>query len=235
VTRSSGPEPTARWLASRLRHWFRTNGRSFPWRRERDPFRVLIAELLLQRTRSDLVEASFRRLFDRYPTPGALARADPNDVEVLLRPLGFSHRSRRMPELARAIVESHDGVVPSKQEELRALPGVGRYIANAVLVIAFRRRLPLVDPNVIRVVGRVFGATSHRKRPRDDPSLWSFVESLLPTQDPDTFGLALVDLGTLICTPRRPQCFACPLRQRCSAFRTGGVTPHDVSESRKTQ
>jgi A/G-specific adenine glycosylase len=165
------------------------------------------------------------RLLDRYPTPSALAGADPDDVAALLRPLGFTHRSRRLPKLARALVERHRGAVPSTPDELVALPGVGRYIANAVLVVAFGRPLPLVDPSVIRVVERVFGVSSKRSRPRDDPSIWSFVASLVPPDDPATFGLALVDVGALICTPRRPDCFACPLRPRCRAFHAAAVVP----------
>jgi A/G-specific adenine glycosylase len=115
--------------------------------------------------------------------------------------------------------------VPASQQELEALPGVGRYIARAVLAVAFGQRLPLLDPNVIRVLDRVFDVRSERSRPREDPSLWAFLEELVPPSRSGDFGLALVDLGALICTNRRPKCSGCPLSDRCIAFRTGRVAP----------
>ncbi len=218
------PENTQQWLRRRVLAWFRTNGRDFPWRETDDPYRVLIAELLLQRTRADLVERLYDRFLAAYPSPHALAKAEPAETEALLGPLGFLHRSRRLPALGRALVDRHGGDVPRSKSALLALPGVGEYVANAVLTIAFGRRMPLVDPNVIRLLGRVIGHASTRARPRDDAALWEFVAHLLPRRGAREFSLALVDLGALVCR-RRPRCFECPLRSRCEAFLSGTVTP----------
>jgi len=221
------PENTTRWLRRRVLGWFRKHGRDFPWRETEDPYPVLVAELLLQRTRADLVEPIYDRFLAAYPSPHALAKADPADAEELLRPLGFLHRSRRLPALGRALVDSHGGDVPRSKSDLLALPGVGEYVANAVLTVAFGRRMPLLDPNVIRLLDRVFGRTSTRARPRDDAELWEFVAHLLPRRNAREFSLALVDLGAVVCR-RRPRCFECPLRSRCDAFLSGSVEPLPV-------
>lgn len=192
---------------------------------------MLIAELLLQRTRADLVEPHYPVFVREYPNAQALAAADPMGVEELLRPLGFTHRTARLPQLGRALTERHGGTVPSAREELLALPGVGQYVANAVRTVAFAQPEPLLDPNIIRLVGRVFGIRTQRARARDDPTLWAFIRSVLPRVRARDFNLALVDLGATVCRARRPQCFSCPFRSRCQAFAAGDVTPAPVPRS----
>jgi A/G-specific adenine glycosylase len=219
------PDSDPAWLRRRLLSWFRDCGRSFPWRDTTDPYVVLIAELLLQRTRADLVEPVFNRFIASYPDACQLARADPIDVVELLRPLGFLHRSARLPGLARALVEEHGGRVPKSFPALMDLPGVGRYVANAVLALAFKERRPLLDPSVLRVLARVFGRESPRPRPRDDEQMWAFVDELSPRRGAREFNLALVDLGAIVCRRRRPRCYECPLQTRCRAFAEGTVTP----------
>jgi A/G-specific adenine glycosylase len=218
-------EPTATWLRRRLAVWFEKHGRNFVWRRNTIPYHVLVAELLLQRTRADIVEPYFEKFVARFPDAHALAAADKEEVTELLRPLGFEHRSRRLPQLGQALVERHGGQIPTDRGSLMDLPGVGPYVTNVVLSLCFGRRLPFLDPNVIRVVDRVFGIRSQRSRPREDPELWEFVASLTPRSDPGGFGLALVDLGALICRPRRPRCLECPLRARCNAYQSAAVEP----------
>jgi A/G-specific adenine glycosylase len=136
---------------------------------------------------------------------------------TILHPLGLAHRSLRLPALGRSLVNDHQGQVPSSFSALAALPGVGRYTANAVLTVAYRQRRPLLDPNVIRLIERVFDRRSDRSRARDDSELWAFVESLLPERGAREFNLALVDLGATVCRPRRPRCSECPLAERCLA------------------
>jgi A/G-specific adenine glycosylase len=217
--------PSAAWVRRRVLDWAGKHGRDFVWRRSRDPYDVLLAELLLHRTRADVVEPTFLRLRAAYPTPKLLAEADENEIVDLLRPLGYSHRSRRLPSLGRALVERHNSLVPNQKKALLALPGVGPYVANAVLALGFGEREPLLDPNVIRIIGRVFGIRSERARPRDDRMLWDFLERLVPPSKPAEFGLALIDLGALVCTPRRPRCRECPLSARCIAYATDRVEP----------
>jgi A/G-specific adenine glycosylase len=214
-----------RWASRRVRTWFGRHGREFPWRQTSDPFHILIAELLLQRTRADLVPDAFTRFIGRYPDPASLAVADESDVVDLLRPLGFLHRSARLPHLARELCGRFEGRVPRTEAELASLPGVGRYVANAVLVVAYGARRPLLDPNVIRLLARCFGISSSRARPRDDDRLWRLVEDIVPSRDPKPVALGLIDLGAVVCRPKRPTCHICPLRLRCRALRTGLVVP----------
>jgi A/G-specific adenine glycosylase len=214
------------WFRRRVLRWFRQHGRRYPWRETDDAYRILIAELLLQRTRTDVVERIYPGFVAAYPTPESLAAADPRDVEALLRPLGFVHRTRRLPELARVLLERHAGRVPTTEGELSALPGVGRYVANAVLAVAFRRRRPLLDPNVIRLLDRALGVSSVRARPRDDSALWDALADLAPTRNAREFALGLVDLGAIVCV-RRPRCYQCPLRPRCVAFQSDRIIPAD--------
>lgn len=208
--------------------WSQVNGRSFPWRTVRQPYQILVAEILLQRTRADLVAPIYQRFIAAYPDAHSLASADLAAVRGALRPLGFAHRAERLPKLGFELVKRHNGSVPRSRHALLRLPGVGEYIANAVLTSAFGRRVPLVDPNVIRVLDRVFGQRSDRSRPRGDPSLWSFAQGLLPSSRSGEFSLALVDLGSVVCRLRRPHCLDCPLRSHCRAFGSGAVNPAPI-------
>jgi A/G-specific adenine glycosylase len=214
-----------RWLRRRVLEWYDEHGRDFPWRERPEPYRVLLAELLLQRTRADLVLPVYEQFVLRYPHATALAAADPVDVEAFLRPLGFAHRNARLPQIARELCERHDGQVPRSKEALLALSGVGEYVANAVLAVAFGERRPLLDPNVIRLIGRAIGWRSPRPRPRDDRALWGLLSDLMPKARAASFALALVDLGAVICRTRRPRCHECPLSERCAAFAAGEVNP----------
>jgi A/G-specific adenine glycosylase len=232
TTAQSPPAAQPQWLRRRVFAWFRESGRDFAWRRTRDPYAVLVAELLLQRTRADLVAPIYEHFLAEYPTPEQLAAAEPSELVQLLRPLGFLHRSARLPELGRALVERHEGRVPRSKSRLLALPGVGEYAANAVLAVAFNQRRPLLDPNVIRLLDRVLGRRSTKARPRDDASLWRFVEELLPRRGAREFSLALVDVGAVVCRARRPRCFECPLRPRCRAFAEGRVLPAEPTSPR---
>jgi A/G-specific adenine glycosylase len=202
-------------IQRRLLRWFAQEGRRLPWRVQTDPFAILVSEILLQRTRTDVVELHYEQFMRAYPTPAALASADVATVSQILKPLGFRHRTERLPSLAAALMVDHSGAVPRSKEALLRLPGVGEYVANAVLAIAFGRQAPLLDPNVIRVLDRCLGWHSRRLRPRVDRALWGRLASLIPRRRAREFGLALVDLGAMVCRPRHPRCDICPLRELC--------------------
>ena len=197
-------------IRRRLLRWYRENGRDFPWRHTRDPWAVLLAELMLQRTRADLVVPVYVEVLRRYPTAAALADAQPDDVEALLRPLGYLHRNARLRAAADAC---RDGV-PRTMAALLRVPGVGRYAATATLSFAFGRRLAVIDPSVIRVLDRLGLGSSLRARPRDDPALWSAATAALPRRGSRKWNYAVLDLGALICRPT-PRCPECPLLQVC--------------------
>jgi A/G-specific adenine glycosylase len=205
--------------AKRLLSWFRRHARDLPWRATRDPYAIWISEVMLQQTQVATVVPYFLRFLDRFPDVAALARADLHDVLRLWEGLGYYRRARDLHRAAQLVVEQHAGVFPRDVDAAQALPGLGRYTANAVLSQAFDARLPILEANSIRVLCRVEGI-------RDDPNqsatrkrLWQIAEDVLPAKHVGDFNQALMELGALVCTPQSPRCEACPLAAQCEAHR----------------
>jgi A/G-specific adenine glycosylase len=175
-----------------------------------------VAEILLRKTTARQVEKLYSKFLEKYPAPRALANTSTKELQTLLRPLGMEYkRARLFKKLGAKIVENHDGKVPDRLNELLELPGVGRYAANAVLCFAYGKDEPLVDTNVVRVVVRVFGFKSQKARLKDDPSLWAFAKSLLPSGGSRNFNLALLDFAAQVCTAKNPKCDKCIERDIC--------------------
>ncbi len=194
--------------------------RELPWRRERDPYKVLIAEILLRRTQGRKVVATYLELVKKYPTPRELADADVEELRRILQPLGLHNiRSRELKALGRELVERFGGEVPRELNELLSLPGVGEYVARAVRVLAFNLKDPLVDTNVIRVVSRISGIelkqqnSKHVKFVRD---VLSRVIEVFP--DAKRANLALLDFAAVICRARNPRCSECFARDLCTTY-----------------
>jgi A/G-specific adenine glycosylase len=202
-----------------LLDWFSTNGRRFPWRRSRDPYKILVAEVLLQKTDSTKVLPVYRRLVKKHPNVRSLAGARLLSLKRLIRPIGLHYRARRLQMMARDIVEGYGGRVPRTAPELLRLPGVGAYIANAVLAVAFLEPVPMVDTNVVRVMKRAFNMRSRMTRERADRRLWASVAATIPRARARDYSLALLDLGGLVCTARKPNCPDCPVSHPCSYYR----------------
>lgn len=195
--------------------WYRINGRTFPWRQTDDPFKLLIAEILLQRTPYWKVRPAYEALIALAPNARALARLQTGTIEPIIRPLGLLARVRRLVDLGRALVERHGGTVPHKLDDLMKLPGVGRYSASAILCHAFGVDVPLVDGLTGRVYRRVLGL-DNRLEPHADKRLWAAVADVQPP-NPSEFHLAVIDLASLVCRRTRPLCEQCPLMSVCHA------------------
>jgi A/G-specific adenine glycosylase len=209
------------WLVRRLRPWFRRQKRDLPWRRDRDPYRIWVSEVMLQQTQVATVIPYFERFVRRFPALADLAAAQEQEVLRLWEGLGYYRRARDLHRAARALVAEHGGRFPDDPAVLGALPGFGRYTCNAVLSQAFDRRLPILEANSQRVLSRLFGRSDD---PRQGPArrwLWQAAESILPARDVGTFNQALMELGALVCTPTAPRCSACPLAARCIARQLG--------------
>lgn len=204
--------PELAWFRRRLLAWGEANRRPFPWRTTNRPFRILVAEVLLQRTRADAAAPVYRELFRRWPTASALARADVRAVARVIRPLGLSYRARRVRDLARAIDEQ--GRVPRDPAELARLAGVGRYVANATAAAAFGARVPTIDRVSARVYRRFFGL-SETLPPATDKSLWLLAGEIVPKKPVREWNWSVLDLAAAVCTPRQPRCDDCPLQARC--------------------
>lgn len=201
-------------VRGRLVEWGKENYRPFPWRETGDPYRVLVAEVLLHRTRAVQVVPVYSELVRRCPDPVSLAGMPFDELAELLRPLGLRWRVRLLHQMALELVERYGGRVPCDREALRSLPGVSDYIAGAVLCLAFGVREPVLDTNTVRVVGRLFGlrVTDGSRRSR---CFREVMRELLDPEDPRASLLAVLDFAALVCRPVDPECLRCPVRQFC--------------------
>jgi len=188
-----------------------------PWRHTRDPYAIWVSEIMLQQTRVETVVPYYQRFMVRFPDMHALARAPLEEVLQMWSGLGYYRRARALSLAASEVVERYGGELPSEAAPLRTLSGVGRYTAGAVASIAFGRREPLVDGNVIRVLSRVFALTGDMRASANKQRVWALAETLVPSAQPGRFNQALMELGATVCTPQSPACARCPLRRRCVA------------------
>ncbi len=187
-----------------------------PWRETSDPYAIWVSEVMLQQTRVDTVVPYWERWLERFPTVGALAEAELDDVLKQWEGLGYYSRARNLHSAARVVRERHAGVVPGEPDELRRLPGVGEYTAGAVASIAFGVPEPAVDGNVRRVLSRLYDLEAPTAR-----ELRELAAALIPADRPGDFNQALMELGATLCSPRSPDCDRCPLADRCAARRLG--------------
>ncbi len=222
-------------FSRRLRAWFARTQRDLPWRRTRDPYRVLVSELMLQQTQVDRVIGFYERFVARFPTLEAVAAAPAAQVREAWSGLGYYARSRNLHSLAERVVsEGSPARLPETPEALRALPGIGPYTAGAVASFAFEKRAALIDTNVERVLRRVFAPSLAPKTPRTHRLLWALAEELLPRTGKATWthNQALMELGALVCTARVAHCERCPVRSGCA---TGRKHPSAKVPSRTTE
>jgi A/G-specific adenine glycosylase len=201
----------------RLLAWYAKHGRDLPWRRTRAPYRVLVSEIMLQQTQVDRVVPKYHEFLRRYPTLERLARARVDEVRRLWYPLGYNIRPLRLHAIARETVARYGGRLPDTADDLRRLPGVGRYTAGAILSFAYGRDAAVLDTNVRRVLGRVFLGPRRLARVRDK-TLWDLAEALVPRGRAYDFNQALMDFGATWCTPRRPRCAPCPMNRFCATY-----------------
>ncbi|WP_051275829.1 A/G-specific adenine glycosylase [Desulfovirgula thermocuniculi] len=211
-----------------LLEWYHRNKRDFPWRRTTNPFHILTAEILLQQTNVRKVQEVYERLIGRYPTPQQMAEADLSELESIIGPLGLRYRAVRLKKCAEVICREFGGQVPNTYEQLRLLPGVGPYIADAVLCYAFGLATVPIDTNVVRLFCRYFGLRSEKSRPRNDPALAESIRRLFIFDGFDgtrTANLAVLDFAGTVCTAGRPGCGQCPISSGCAFLR--GAAPAD--------
>lgn len=206
-----------RYVRNGLLRWYRKARRDLPWRRTSEPYPVWISETMLQQTRVATAIPYYERFMEELPDVAALARAPVEEVLALWAGLGYYRRARLLKAAAEEVSDRYGGELPSGEEELLALPGIGRYTAGAIRSIAFGIRAPLMDGNVFRVFARFFALPGSWSREGDKRRFWEVAEVLVPEKNAGDFNQALMELGALICTPRAPECGACPMRRRCTA------------------
>ena len=211
---------TPRTLAkfqSALLDWFAAHRRDLPWRASRDPYRIWVAEIMLQQTRIAAVLPYYHRFLKKFPTVASLRRARLEEVLKLWSGLGYYSRARNLHRAAREIASRHDGKFPRSLEDALALPGIGRYTAAAVLSIAYDVPLAVLDGNVARVLARLGAIRGDLREPKTWRLLGERAQHLLALNAPGDWNQALMELGEVICTPQSPRCGLCPVSRWCQA------------------
>lgn len=197
-----------------LLRWYERNQRKLPWRGERDPYRILVSEIMLQQTRVAVVEDRYKKFIAQFPAPERLAQAREQTVLAAWSGLGYYRRARNLHAAAKQIVNR--GEFPPTAEALRELPGIGRYTANAVASIAFGEPVPVVDGNVKRVLERIFSAQLAAPAAKEE-RYWEIAGLLLDKRRPGDFNQAMMELGATVCLPGQPLCANCPVASLCAA------------------
>lgn len=228
------PSAARRALAKSLLAWFSAHARDLPWRRTRDLYAVWISEIMLQQTQVATVVGYFERFLAAFPTVRELADAEEAKVLRLWEGLGYYRRARQLHAAAKLIVREHSGEFPRSYEAVRALPGIGRYTAGAILSIGLDQRLPILEANTIRVLSRLIALRDDPRSPKSQARLWQVAEEILPASDCGAFNQALMELGSELCTPKSPRCSACPVVQHCAAF-TQNLTDQIPLPAKKTE
>lgn len=205
-------------IRAHLLGWFAANARDLPWRRTRDPYRILVSEVMLQQTQVDRVIPYYERWLERFPTVRDLAAAPTADVITAWAGLGYNRRAVNLQRTAQYVVEKLNGEFPRDVESLLKLPGVGPYTAGAIACFAFEQDTAFLDTNMRRVLHRLTLGPDVPDRAQHDKAVLPIAAQLVPTGNGWTWNQALIEFGALQCTARKPLCLVCPLQSDCAAF-----------------
>lgn len=230
----SGQLRAAAGFSGKVVAWQRRHGRhDLPWQRSRDPYRVWLAEIMLQQTQVATVVPYYRRFLARFPDVSSLAQAPLGEVLRQWAGLGYYSRARNLHLTAIDVLEQYGGDIPAERAALEALPGIGRSTAAAIAVFSFGAREAILDGNVKRVLARYFAVPGYPGEKSVDKRLWLLAESLLPARAIERYTQALMDLGATVCTRTSPGCDRCPVRPGCAALATGRVSSYPASRPAK--
>jgi A/G-specific adenine glycosylase len=205
-----------------LKWYFAEDKRSFPWRDSRNPYHILLAEVMLQRTKADQVVPIFQSFIQEFPSAETLSKASVSEIEGYFSKLGLLWRAKNVKRLAEKLVADFGGEVPKDRNQLMSLPAIGEYIADAILCFAYGKKVATVDSNVCRIIGRVFGLKP-KGEARRDPVYRKIAEQTLPRSNCRKFNWGLIDLAFLICLPKKPQCQRCPFNRLCEFAKERGI------------
>lgn len=225
-----------------LLSWYEAHRRDLPWRKDRDPYRIWVSEIMLQQTRVEAVKPYFARFMEHFPTPDVLAFAPEEELLKCWEGLGYYSRARNLQKAAKAIAAEHGGRFPETFEEILALPGIGSYTAGAIASIAFRLPVPAVDGNVLRVISRVLASRDDILKAGTKKRMEGLLREILETRssvDPGEFNQALIETGAIVCVPNgEPLCGQCPFYTVCLSRErelTGEIPVKTPKKKRKTE
>lgn len=226
------------WLTpfrKNLTDWYRRCGRKLPWRMTKNPYDIWVSEIMLQQTQVETVKGYFERFIKAFPDTKALAKADEDAVFKQWEGLGYYRRAKHLMEAAKTVEEKFGGIFPSDYEALRSLKGVGAYTASAVASIAFGIPKGVVDGNTLRIISRIYNRQDNIALDKTKKEYQKVMDKLIEDTEPSDFNQAMMDLGAMICTPRRPDCGQCPVSDFCEAHRCGTEAILPVNIKAKTK
>jgi A/G-specific adenine glycosylase len=208
-------------IQSKLLQWFKKNGRDLPWRKTRDPYAIWVSEIMLQQTQVTTVIPYYQKFLKSFPTIHHLAKSDLSKVLKVWEGLGYYSRARNLHRTSQIVLTRFHGKIPETLKDLLGLPGIGRSTAGSILSFAFHKDAPILDGNAKRVLSRLFAVSSNPVKSKTEGLLWQISESLIPKGFSNPFNQALMDLGSMLCTPKDPQCPRCPLHRFCKGRASG--------------
>ncbi len=205
----------------KLLKWFEKNKRDLPWRKTRHPYAIWVSEIMLQQTQVTTVIPYYQKFLKSFPTLRHLAKSNLSKVLKVWEGLGYYSRARNLHRASQIVLNHFHGKIPDTLKDLLSLPGVGRSTAGAILSFAFHKEAPILDGNAKRVLSRVFAVPGSQGERKTEQLLWKISESLIPKGFSNPFNQALMDIGSMICTPKDPQCPKCPLKKHCHGYLSG--------------
>jgi A/G-specific adenine glycosylase len=217
------PETRFQGIGQNLLEWFAANARKLPWRLRYTPYEIWISEIMLQQTQVKTMLPYYHRWMERFPQVREVALAPEEDLLKAWEGMGYYSRARNIHKTARVLVEDFGAEFPRDHGMLLSLPGIGRYTAGAIMSIAFNADCAAVDGNGMRIISRLFDLASANREQQSQKAFWSIAERLLPMGKARSFNQALMDLGAMVCTPRNPLCFQCPVRSWCQGWQSGVI------------
>jgi A/G-specific adenine glycosylase len=201
--------------------WYSTNKRNFPWRYTYDPYKVMVSEILLQRTQAQQVIDPYNEILFRYKNIKNLSEAEEKDLLILIKNIGLHKRAAILKNISKEIVQKYSGIIPRKKDSLIKIKGIGNYTANSILCFGYNKPYGLIDTNISRIYIRFFDLTITTKRVHADKNLWNFAEGMIPSENYVDYNYALLDFGALICKKSKPLCSKCAFSKPeiCSYFK----------------
>ena len=229
-----GPGHRYRDITAALMAWYGVHRRELPWRNTKDPYRIWVAEIMLQQTRVATAIRYYERFLARFPTLSALASAELDEVMAIWQGLGYYSRARNLHATARIVQREHNGVIPATHAELLRLPGIGEYTAGALLSMAFGQDAVAIDSNVTRILCRVFNYSGNPSSAAGRHVLRAHAEALKPSGEAGAFSQALMDLGSAVCVARSPRSDICPIAAYCEAHALGIERERPIPRPRRS-
>lgn len=218
-----------------LLQWHESIDRNLPWKKDRDPYKIWLSEIIMQQTRIEQGTPYYLRFVDAYPTIDKLAHAPLDDVLKLWEGLGYYSRARNLHYAANQVMDEFGGVFPVDYPDVLSLKGVGKYTAAAIVSFAYDQSYPVVDGNVLRVISRLYGNTSPIDSKEGINAVYEWSQKIIDTSEPAQYNQAIMDLGSLVCSPRKPKCPICPFAEYCITHKDSlyDTIPHKVKKIKK--